>query len=98
MPTYDYRCSDCGFQYEIFQRMTESSIKKCPECGKNTAVRLISGGAGLIFRGSGFYITDYKNKKTTKEKSTDTKPEKKETAKSSTDKKETTKSSTDKLD
>ena len=56
------------------------------ECGKDTAVRLISGGAGLIFRGSGFYITDYKNKKTTKEKSTDTKPEKKETAKSSTDK------------
>ena len=88
MPTYDYQCSNCGFQFEIFQSMTDLPIKKCPECSKNKAVRLISGGSGLIFKGSGFYITDYKNKKTTKEKSTDTKPKKKETTESSTEKKD----------
>ncbi len=62
MPTYDYKCLNCGFTFEHFQPMTDQPMKECPKCG-GKAKRLISGGTGLIFRGSGFYITDYKNKK-----------------------------------
>jgi len=62
MPTYDYRCTVCGNQFEHFQSMFDEPLKICPKC--NSAVkRVISGGSGLIFKGSGFYITDYKNKK-----------------------------------
>jgi len=61
MPTYDYQCEDCSHQFEIFQAMTEKPLKKCPECGAKVK-RLIGPGAGLIFKGSGFYITDYKKK------------------------------------
>jgi putative FmdB family regulatory protein len=57
MPTYEYRCPD-GHQFEKFQKITEKPRAKCPVCGK-PATRVISGGAGLVFRGSGFYITDY---------------------------------------
>ena len=69
MPTYDYKCSSCGEIYELFQSMNDKPKKKCRNCGRNTAVRLIGGGSGLIFKGSGFYITDYKNKKTGESKS-----------------------------
>ena len=62
MPTYDYRCTVCDYRFEHFQSMFDEPLKICPKC--NSAVkRVISGGAGLIFKGSGFYITDYKNKK-----------------------------------
>ena len=57
MPTYEYRCPD-GHQFEKFHKITEKPRAKCPVCGK-AATRVISGGAGLVFRGSGFYITDY---------------------------------------
>jgi putative FmdB family regulatory protein len=57
MPTYEYRCPK-GHEFERFQKMTDPPRAKCPICGKS-AVRQISGGAGLIFKGSGFYITDY---------------------------------------
>jgi putative FmdB family regulatory protein len=57
MPTYEYRCP-VGHEFERFQKMTDPARAKCPVCGRN-AVRQISGGAGLIFKGSGFYITDY---------------------------------------
>jgi len=57
MPTYEYRCPH-GHQFEKFQKITEKPRAKCPVCGK-PATRVISGGAGLVFRGSGFYITDY---------------------------------------
>ncbi len=57
MPTYEYECPE-GHAFEKFQKMTERPRAKCPECGK-PATRKISGGAGLVFRGSGFYITDY---------------------------------------
>jgi putative FmdB family regulatory protein len=57
MPTYEYRCPN-GHVFEKFQRITEKPKTKCPTCGK-VAERLISGGAGLVFKGSGFYITDY---------------------------------------
>src|SRR5689334_2601945 len=61
MPTYEYECSNCGNRFEKFQSITAAPIKKCPHCGKNTAQRLIGTGAGLIFKGSGFYITDYRS-------------------------------------
>jgi putative FmdB family regulatory protein len=61
MPTYEYQCDKCGHRFEKFQSMTAAPIRKCPSCGKNAVRRLISGGAGLIFKGSGFYITDYRD-------------------------------------
>jgi len=61
MPTYEYKCKACGHGFEKFQSITAAPIKKCPHCGKNTAQRLIGTGAGLIFKGSGFYITDYRS-------------------------------------
>ena len=64
MPTYDYICNDCEKMYEYFQSMSDAPIKECPECEKNSLRRVISGGTGLIFKGSGYYLTDYKNKKT----------------------------------
>ena len=63
MPTYEYECQDCGHRFEMFQSMMEDPYKICPIC-KGTVKRLISSGAGLIFKGSGFYITDYKKKET----------------------------------
>lgn len=62
MPTYEYRCSDCKHEFEEFQSISEPPITICPQCGGKTE-RIISGGAGLIFKGSGFYITDYRNSK-----------------------------------
>ncbi|MBI2191587.1 MAG: zinc ribbon domain-containing protein [Planctomycetes bacterium] len=63
MPTYEYQCTNasCGHKFELFQSIRSSSVRKCPTCGKR-AKRLIGAGAGLIFRGSGFYITDYRKK------------------------------------
>jgi len=63
MPTYEYVCPKCGHAFELFQSMNDAPLKKCPACKKTGVKRLIGGGAGLIFKGSGFYITDYKNKK-----------------------------------
>ena len=61
MPTYEYNCDACGHAFEQFQSITAAPIKKCPQCKKNKVRRLIGTGAGLIFKGSGFYITDYRN-------------------------------------
>lgn len=60
MPTYDYSCPKCGHTFEQFQSMKDEPLKKCPKCKKTGVKRLVGGGAGLIFKGSGFYITDYK--------------------------------------
>src|SRR3954462_1549477 len=62
MPTYEYQCDACGNKFEKFQSIKSGPIKRCPKCGKNKVRRLISSGAGLIFKGSGFYITDYRDK------------------------------------
>jgi putative regulatory protein, FmdB family len=62
MPTYDYACPKCGHAFEQFQSMKDEPLKKCPKCKKTGLKRLVGGGAGLIFKGSGFYITDYKKK------------------------------------
>jgi putative FmdB family regulatory protein len=58
MPTYGYRCPTCGYEYEKFQKITDRSRKRCPKCG-GLGERVISGGAGIVFKGSGFYATDY---------------------------------------
>lgn len=60
MPTYEYRCTACKHEFEKFQRMSEEPKAECPECGKD-AERRLSAGAGLLFKGSGFYITDYRS-------------------------------------
>ena len=77
MPTYDYLCRECGERFEHFQSMSSSPLKARPNCKvKNCNVeRIISGGTGLIFKGSGFYLTDYKNKKSNGKKSKTDKPE-----------------------
>ncbi|NOS84688.1 MAG: zinc ribbon domain-containing protein [Ignavibacteria bacterium] len=62
MPFYEYQCSNCGHTLEELQKMSDEPLKKCPNCGKNTLQKLIGTGGGLIFKGSGFYLTDYKNK------------------------------------
>ncbi len=69
MPTYEYRCPK-GHEFEMFQRMSDEPRTACPECGK-TAERLLSGGAGLIFKGEGFYITDYRSEAYKKAASSD---------------------------
>ena len=79
MPTYDYKCKKCENIFEYFQSMSDSVLKNCPKC-KGSVRRLVSGGAGLIFKGSGFYLTDYV-KKPESDKKIDTK-KKKETTKS----------------
>jgi putative FmdB family regulatory protein len=59
MPTYEYRCGECGNEFEQFGRMSDPPVQECPKCHAQ-AQRKISGGAGLVFKGSGFYITDYR--------------------------------------
>ena len=66
MPTYDYICSDCDYKFEHFQSMSDEPIRVCPSCGGRVR-RLIGSGTGLIFKGSGYYLTDYKNKSSSSE-------------------------------
>tara|TARA_R110002049_G_scaffold72490_1_gene187014 strand:+ start:131072 stop:131395 length:324 start_codon:yes stop_codon:yes gene_type:complete len=61
MPTYDYECGACGHSLEIFQGINDPVKKKCPECGKNKLSRLFGTGAAIVFKGSGFYQTDYRS-------------------------------------
>jgi len=63
MPTYEYACPKCGHEFEQFQSMRDEPLTKCPKCKKAGVKRLVGAGAGLIFKGTGFYITDYKNNK-----------------------------------
>ena len=58
MPTYEYECTKCGNGFDAVQSMTDDRLVKCPSCGKNGLRRLIGGGLGIIFKGSGFYVTD----------------------------------------
>ena len=78
MPTYDYICNKCDHTFEYFQAMSDTRLENCPEC-KSKVRRLVSGGSGLIFKGSGFYLTDYVKKDSSekKEKSTASKKSKK---------------------
>jgi len=61
MPTYEYECTHCGHSFEAFQKITDKHLNKCPKCN-NKVKRLISSGVGIIFKGSGFYATDYRKK------------------------------------
>jgi putative FmdB family regulatory protein len=84
MPTYDYRCDACGHEFELFQSMSAPVKRKCPDCGKLRLRRLMGTGAGVIFKGSGFYQTDYRSdsykksaeaeKKSAEKKPADTRP------------------------
>jgi putative FmdB family regulatory protein len=75
MPTYEYECSACAHAFEALQSMTEPKLTKCPKCGKKKLQRLIGSGSGMIFKGSGFYETDYKRKSEPKtEAKSDAKP------------------------
>lgn len=100
MPTYDYKCEHCNSTFEFFQSMKDEPMTLCPECGHKALKKLVSMPAGLIFKGTGFYLTDYAKKKTSpsttsgttdntstkvESKTTEEKPKKKET-KSSKDK------------
>ncbi len=96
MPTYEYLCEACGHEFELFQAMSASVKRKCPDCGKLKLKRLIGAGAGVIFQGSGFYQTDYRSdsykkaaeaEKKAAEPKTSTKGEKKTESKSTSDKK-----------
>jgi putative FmdB family regulatory protein len=86
MPTYDYVCDACQHEFELFQSITEPVKRKCPECGKNKLRRLIGTGAAIMFKGSGFYKTDYRSDAYKKhaeadkssDKSTDSKSDKSE--------------------
>jgi putative FmdB family regulatory protein len=92
MPTYEYQCDACGNKFEKFQSIKAAPIRKCPKCGKNKVRRLISTGAGLIFKGSGFYITDYRSesyKEKAKSESGEKTDTKKEAAKTDSPKSET---------
>lgn len=74
MPTYDYRCNACDHEFELFQSMSDKVKRTCPECGKKSLERLIGTGAALLFKGSGFYETDYRSESYKKAKDAD-KPE-----------------------
>jgi putative FmdB family regulatory protein len=95
MPTYHYHCSNCGHELEELQSFNDEPLLRCPECGTDSLARGVGGGAGLIFKGSGFYQTDYKKepaspaKKDEKKETAGTGSEKKETPGEKTEKKET---------
>ncbi len=61
MPTYEYTCENCGYEFELFQSITARPLRKCPKCGDKELKRLIGAGSGVIFKGSGFYETDYRS-------------------------------------
>ena len=61
MPTYEYECQECGYHFEEYQSITAKPLKLCPQCKKRKLQRLIGAGAGVIFKGNGFYQTDYRS-------------------------------------
>ncbi|MBC8555131.1 MAG: hypothetical protein H8D23_36425 [Candidatus Brocadiales bacterium] len=98
MPTYDYICKECRLEFELFQGINDAAVTTCPEC-KGSVRRIISGGAGIIFKGSGFYVTDNKASATdsnskSSEKTENSTTEAPKTEKNSEKKKETAKSET----
>jgi putative FmdB family regulatory protein len=68
MPTYEYDCKGCGHEFERFQKMSDDPVTVCPECGESKVVRRISSGGGILFKGPGFYATDYRKGPTPAEK------------------------------
>jgi len=99
MPTYDYECDACGHEFELFQSISEGVKRKCPECSKLKLRRLFGIGAAVVFKGSGFYETDYRSesykKGAEKEKKSHEKAKEKKSDKSKTEKKSSAKKSKD---
>ena len=85
MPTYEYVCDNCQHQFEQFQSIKARPIRKCPKCGRLSVQRLIGAGAGIIFKGSGFYQTDYRSEGYKKAAESEKKPVGKDTAKKKTE-------------
>ena len=94
MPTYDYECDACGHTWELFQKITDDPVTKCPACNKKKARRLFGTGAAIVFKGSGFYQTDYRSESykkgekaasESKETKSDSKSESKSDSKSSSE-------------
>ena len=85
MPTYDYLCDNCKCEFERFQSIKARPIRKCPECGKLSVQRLIGAGAGIIFKGSGFYQTDYRSEGYKKAAESEKKTTSKDTTKKKTE-------------
>lgn len=79
IPTYNYLCNNCGHAFEKMQSMSAGSLRKCPECKKFKLKRLIGAGAGVIFKGDGFYETDYNRSKDYKKKAKEAAPKKNNT-------------------
>lgn len=92
MPTYDYLCDHCGHKFELFQSITESQKRKCPECKKHKLRRLFGTGGAIVFKGSGFYETDYRSESYKK----GAEEAKKASESKSTDKSQSTKKETEK--
>jgi putative FmdB family regulatory protein len=84
MPTYQYVCDYCQYEFERFQSIKARPVRKCPKCGKLSVQRLIGAGAGIIFKGSGFYETDYRSDSYKKAKESETKPADKDANKKET--------------
>ena len=85
MPTYDYICDKCQHKFEHFQSIKSRPVRKCPKCGKLSVQRLIGAGAGIIFKGSGFYQTDYRSEGYKKAAESEKKTTTKDTTKQKTD-------------
>lgn len=85
MPTYEYICDNCQHHFEQFQSIKARPIRKCPKCGKLSAQRLIGAGAGIIFKGSGFYETDYRSEGYKRAAESEKKPADKDTTKKETE-------------
>ena len=96
MPTYDYECDACGHRFELFQSISADPEKKCPECKKLKLRRLIGTGAAVVFKGSGFYQTDYRSDSYKKSAAADSSPSSSSSEKASSETSSSEKSTSDK--
>ncbi len=96
MPYYDYKCKNCSYEFEELQKISSTALVTCPKCNTDSLIRIINGGAGLVFKGSGFYLTDYKkanSSPTSSSSESGTKKEEKKTETKVTETKSTSSSS-----